>query len=161
VLLSSFVSDTTSSKVEIVFSFDTTGSMASCLQQVRDKVSETVSRLIKDIKDIRIGIIAHGDYCDDVDNNYYCIKKVDLSNDVEKICQFVRSVGATGGGDAEECYELALREANSFSWSEDTSKAVVIIGDEVPHPPSYTDQKINWFDELDRLIEKKDKSLWY
>jgi len=72
-LLQSFVGDK-SSKVEIVFSFDTTGSMAPCLGKVREKVSETVQRLLKDIKNIRIGVIAHGDYCDDV--NTYAIKKI-------------------------------------------------------------------------------------
>jgi hypothetical protein len=62
-LLNSFAKDATSSNVEIVFSFDTTGSMAACLALVRKKVSETVWRLMKDIPNIRIGIIAHGDYC--------------------------------------------------------------------------------------------------
>jgi hypothetical protein len=28
-----------------------------------------------------------------------------------------------------------------------------MIGDEVPHPPSYTTEKINWFDEVDRLVQ--------
>jgi len=153
-LLQSFVGDS-SSKVEIVFSFDTTGSMAPCLGKVREKVTETVTRLIKDIKDIRIGIIAHGDYCDDV--NTYAIKTLDLTSKVKKIREFVTNVSATGGGDAPEAYELALREAYNFSWSEDSSKALVIIGDEVPHPPSFTDQKINWFDCLDRLTERNIK----
>jgi len=93
-LLTSFVSESSSSKVEIVFSFDTTGSMASCLGKVREKVSETVTRLIQDIKDIRIGIIAHGDYCDDVSK--YAIKKIDLTNNVKEICDFVNTVEATG-----------------------------------------------------------------
>lgn len=61
---------------------------------------------------------------------------------------------ATGGGDAPEAYELALREANDMSWSPETAKALVMIGDEVPHPPSYTTEKINWFDECDKLSEK-------
>lgn len=49
-------------------------------------------------------------------------------------------------------YELALREARFFSWEDDTSKALVIIGDEVPHEPSYTTEKINWWEELDCLV---------
>jgi hypothetical protein len=40
-LLASFASGATSSNVEIVFSFDTTGSMSSCLGEVRKKVQET------------------------------------------------------------------------------------------------------------------------
>ncbi|MDF5714604.1 MAG: hypothetical protein PUP93_12125 [Rhizonema sp. NSF051] len=54
-----------SSNIEVVFSFDTTGSMYPCLTQVRRKIKETVTRLINEITLIRIGIIAHGDYCDE------------------------------------------------------------------------------------------------
>jgi hypothetical protein len=59
---------------------------------------------------------------------------------------------ATGGGDAPEAYELALREARKLSWTKGYSKALVIIGDEVPHCPSYTTEKINWFDEVVDII---------
>jgi len=147
-LLASFAAGAKSSSVEIVFSFDTTGSMSACLAEVRSKVTETVNRLMKDIPSIRIGIIAHGDYCD---YSNYVVKTLDLSKDVKAIREFVNKVSSTGGGDAPEAYELALREAKDFSWSKDTSKALVIIGDEVPHTPSYTTEKINWFNELDEL----------
>eukprot|EP01102_Stenamoeba_stenopodia_P011325 TRINITY_DN3468_c0_g1_i1.p1 TRINITY_DN3468_c0_g1~~TRINITY_DN3468_c0_g1_i1.p1 ORF type:complete len:716 (+),score=182.00 TRINITY_DN3468_c0_g1_i1:90-2237(+) len=149
-LLASFASDAKSSSVEIVFSFDTTGSMSACLGQVRAKVEETVQRLMKDIKNIKIGIINHGDYCD----NTKAIDVLDLSDNVSKICKFIRTTASTSGGDSPECYEYALQTANELSWSDDASKALVVIGDEVPHPPSYTTENINWFDELDRLVAK-------
>jgi len=150
-LLSSFASGSSSSNVEIVFSFDTTGSMSSCLAEVRKKVKETVTRLMKDIPKIRIGIIAHGDYCDY--SGTYVVKKVDLTDDVNALCSFVETVQATGGGDAPECYELALRTAREMKWTEGYSKALVVIGDDVPHPPSFTTEKINWFEETDKLAE--------
>ena len=50
--------------IDIVFSFDTTGSMYPCLTQVRRKVKETVKFLFEEVPNIRIGIITHGDYCD-------------------------------------------------------------------------------------------------
>lgn len=152
-LLTSFALTAGSSSVEIIFSFDTTGSMASCLGEVRSKVSETVTRLLKDIPKIRIGIIAHGDYCDDATSSR-TIQMLDFSDDVATICKFVNTVGSTGGGDAPEAYELALQYARKkFSWSPDYSKALVMIGDEVPHPPSYTTKKINWKTETDKLSE--------
>lgn len=40
-----------------------------------------------------------------------------------------------------------------MSWSPDYSKALVMIGDEVPHCPSYTTEKINWWDEVDKLVD--------
>ena len=50
-----------------------------------------------------------------------------------------------------QCYEWALRKAQSLDWSENSAKALIMIGDCEPHPPSYTDQNINWWDELDVL----------
>ena len=40
-----------------------------------------------------------------------------------------------------------------LSWTPESSRALVMIGDEVPHPPSYTTEKFNWFDECDHLAE--------
>ena len=50
--------------IDMMVSFDTTGSMYPCLTQVRRNVSELVTRLFKEVPGIRIGVIAHGDYCD-------------------------------------------------------------------------------------------------
>src|SRR5215468_12507605 len=82
--------------VEVVFSFDTTGSMYPCLTQVRRNVKSTVTRLFKEIPGIRIGIIAHGDYCDK--GSSYVTKTLDLTDDVSSITRFVERVGPTGGG---------------------------------------------------------------
>jgi hypothetical protein len=139
------------SNVEVVFSFDTTGSMYPCLTQVRRKIKSTVTRLAEEIPGIRIGIIAHGDYCDE--GSTYVTRAFDLSADAEAICQFVEKVGPTGGGDAPECYELVLHEAQSLSWSPGASKAFVLIGDDLPHPPAYTPRKLNWRTEVDKLAK--------
>jgi hypothetical protein len=135
--------------VEVVFSFDTTGSMYPCLTQVRRHVKATVTRLSEEIPGIRIGIIAHGDYCDK--GSTYVTRHLDLTDDVAAICKFVEAVKPTGGGDAPECYELVLREAQGLSWTAGTHKALVLIGDDVPHPPAHTPDKINWRDEVDKL----------
>lgn len=38
-----------------------------------------------------------------------------------------------------------------MDWSEDSAKALVVIGDAPPHPPSYTDQNIDWWNETELL----------
>ncbi len=138
--------------IEIVFSFDTTGSMYPCLTQVRRKIKETVSRLLNEIPGIRIGIIAHGDYCDE--NKTYVTKTLDLSGEVDEICNFVQNVEATYGGDAPECYELVLHQTQSLSWSKDSHKTLVMIGDDIPHAPARNPQKLNWRTELKTLISQ-------
>jgi hypothetical protein len=142
-----------SEAIEVVVSFDTTGSMFPCLTQVRREVKETVTRLFKEIPNIRIGIIAHGDYCDA--GSTYVTKQFDLSDDPKAICKFVETVGATGGGDAEECYELVLHQSKSLSWSAGKSKVLVLMGDDVPHGPNYAQntKKLDWRNELDLLSE--------
>lgn len=136
-------------KIEVVFSFDTTGSMYPCLTQVRRKVGETVKRLMSEIPGIRIGIIAHGDYCDA--GSTYVTKALDLTDDGDAIVRFVEKVGPTGGGDAPECYELVLHEARSMSWTKDYTKVFVLIGDDVPHGPKQNPKKLDWRAEVDAL----------
>lgn len=137
--------------IEVVFSFDTTGSMYPCLTQVRRNLKSTITRLLDEIPGIRIGIVAHGDYCDA--GSTYVTKHLNLSGDVDTICNFVQNVGQTGGGDAPECYELVLHEAQSLAWSPSSTKVLVMIGDDIPHAPAQTPQKLNWRKELDRLTE--------
>ncbi len=141
----------TSSPVEVVFSFDTTGSMYPCLTQVRRHIKSTVTRLCEEIPGIRIGIIAHGDYCDA--GSTYVTRHLPLSDDVETICKFVEQVGPTGGGDAPECYELVLHEALEHTWSADATKALVLIGDDVPHPPAHNPGRLDWRKEAKALTE--------
>ncbi|GAM23849.1 hypothetical protein SAMD00019534_070240 [Acytostelium subglobosum LB1] len=148
-LLKSFAETSISSDVEIVFCFDTTGSMASIIQNVRTQVESTVSRLIKDIPNIRIGIMGLGDYCDAAK----VLTTLDLTQNLEELVQFIKNVPATSGGDAPEAYEWALRKAKTLSWSTHTSKAFVMIGDANPHEPSHTNLSINWFEECDDLYD--------
>ncbi len=143
-----------SDSIDVCISFDTTGSMYPCLTQVRRSVAQTVKTLFRDIPDLRISIIAHGDYCDAT--RYYVTKILDFSRDVDKVTRFVSSVGRTGGGDAPECYELVLYEARTkLNWQSGRSKVIVMIGDDIPHPPHYSMNtlKIDWRNELGLLLE--------
>ena len=98
--------------VEVVFSFDTTGSMYACLAEVRRGIKEAVRRLQREVPGIRIAIVAHGDYCDA--QSSYVTRLQDFSQDEAALCRFVENVGATGGGDADECYELVLRQGGDL-----------------------------------------------
>jgi predicted DNA-binding WGR domain protein len=140
-----------STPVEVVFSFDTTGSMYPCLTQVRRHVKSTVTRLGEEVPGIRIGIIAHGDYCDQ--RSTYVTRHLPLTSDVDAICRFVETVGPTGGGDAPECYELVLHEAQSQPWTAEATKALVLIGDDVPHPPAHNPGRLDWRQEAVALTK--------
>lgn len=140
--------------IQIVISFDTTGSMYPCLTQTRRHIIQTVSRLFKDIANLEIAIIAHGDYCDK--GHTYVTKILDFSNNIDEIVQFVSTVEPTNGGDSPECYELVLNEARTkLNWKAGKSKVLVIIGDDVPHSANYPGNinRIDWRNELGLLIE--------
>lgn len=147
--------------MDVVISFDTTGSMSSYLDQVRSKMSEIIERLFTDLPTLRIGIIAHGDYCD---KHTYITKHHQLSNDVGSLVDFVKEVRSTGGGDWEECYELVLHEARlNMNWSKgDANRALIMIGDAIPHEPNYSlnKKKLNWRNETLKLHEELEVKIY-
>ena len=150
--------------VEIVFSFDTTGSMSQCIDEVREKLRDTIQRLLGDVPFLKIAVIAHGDYCDR--NEFYTLKSIDFNNDINALDMFVKDVNGTGGGDWEECYEYVLRQVRGLSWSPGTQRSLVMIGDAIPHgqdfylnpstnrclPPELQGANIDWKEETERLF---------
>ena len=103
---------------------------------------------------IRISIIAHGDYCDE--HSSYLVKWIDLGGSLSDLCDFVQNVDRTGGGDGPECYELVLKRAReALSWTPGSQRALVLIGDNLPHEPGYTyggkTYNIDWREECKEL----------
>jgi len=145
--------------VEVVLSFDTTGSMYGHLDEVRRNLAGLIKTLTARVPNIRIGVIAHGDYCDA--DSSYVIKFLPLMTDYSKLEDFVAHVGATGGGDAPECYELALNKANkAMGWAAGArARALVLVGDANPHEVGYSwggkTVKIDWRNQLKGLAGQK------
>jgi hypothetical protein len=134
---------------EVVFSFDTTGSMSPCIAAVRKDVEKTCQDLFSLFPGLRIGLIAHGDYCD----GQKCMSSLRLTDDQKAIARFVQGVPNTNGGDSPECYEYVLRVAQEMGWSEGVGKMLVLIGDDMPHPPDFpgAPMRLDWREELDYL----------
>lgn len=136
---------------EIVFLFDTTGSMNAWIGAVRKVVEGCCEQMSSDIPGLKIGIMCVGDYCDAAN---YVVKKLKLTDNWEEICDFIRNTPNTGGGDEPEAYELALREAQDMDWTPDIpGKALVFIGDAYPHEVDYpgNEEGLDWRVELRHL----------
>lgn len=138
--------------MEIVFSFDDTGSMYSCRQQVRREIEQLVNKLFSLNSEMRIGIIIHNDYCD-----RDTIQLLDLTADKDKIIGFINRGSSCGGGDSDECYELVINNFHSkFSWKTD-KRVAVLIGDCEPHRKGYTyggiKVEIDWKEEIKKCSE--------
>ena len=153
-------------KLDMVIAFDTTGSMAAYIEDVRNQVSEMIPRLFKDNEDLRLGIVAFGDYCDmenrdNFGDAYQCIP---LTNNENDIIKFVKESKDTSGGDGDEFYEFVLKKIIDESpWREDSSKAILLIADADPHEIGYTYEdyvvgnQIDWKTEAKKAAKMKIK----
>lgn len=141
-------------KLDLVIAFDTTGSMREYIKTVRDGVATLIPELFHDNEDLKLGIVAFGDYCDmngpeDFGNAYQCYK---LSSNKGRLIQFVRQTKDTCGGDEPEFYELVIRKiVNETQWREGASRSVLLIGDSMPH----SEGVINWWIEAKKAAKQK------
>lgn len=128
-------------QLDMVIAFDTTGSMAAFIDDVRKEVSELIPRLFRANPDLRLGIVAFGDYCDmpnakEFGNAYQCIQLTDNENSLIK---FVKDSQDTDGGDGDEFYELVIKKiVEETNWRNDSKKSVLLIADAVPHNLGYS-----------------------
>lgn len=153
-------------KLDMVIAFDTTGSMAAYIQDVRRQVADMIPRLFKDNEDLRLGVVAFGDYCDmknreDFGDAYQCIP---LTNNENDIIKFVKESKNTSGGDGDEFYELVLKKIIDESpWRKDSLKAILLIADADPHEIGYTyrdyveGNQIDWKAEARKAADMKIK----
>lgn len=165
-------------KLDMVIAFDTTGSMNSYIDSVRSHITELIPKLFSTNPDLRIGIVAFGDYCDMPNKNTFgkAYQVLDLTNDEKKIIDFVRKAQRTSGGDGDEFYELVIKKiTEETSWREDSTKAVLLIADAAPHRVGYSyrdivqNSQIDWREEAKKAALKGikfdtltiDRTEWY
>lgn len=145
-------------KLDMMIAFDTTGSMAQYIGAVRQEVAELIPRLFKDNDDLRLGIVAFGDYCDMTNaktfgDAYQCLIPTDNANDLIK---FVRESKNTSGGDWEEFYELVIKKiVEETPWREGSTRSILLIADAEPHELGYSYNDYVVGNQIDWRIEAK------
>ena len=139
---------------DVVFSFDDTGSMSACRRIVRDYIDKVSADLLVQFKNLRVGVMIHGDYydCNGKDVDSPCVS-LDLTKDWVSIKRFLEAPRKFGGGDEPECYEYVLYKSKSLTWRLNSNKILVMIGDSIPHEPNYSMNvlKLNWRNEISNL----------
>lgn len=147
------VEATSDGKLDIVIAFDTTGSMSSYIDDVKKHVTELVSKLLDANPDMRIGVVAFGDYCDMPQKGVFgkAYQVLPLTDNRDKIINFVRNAENTSGGDNDEFYELVIKKiTEETDWRKDATKSVLLIADARPHAVGYSysnrveKSQINW-----------------
>ena len=138
-------SSTTDGMLDMVIAFDTTGSMSAYINAVKTHVKELVPKLFSSNPDLRIGIVAFGDYCDmkSKDNFGRAYQVLGLTNDENEIIKFINEAQNTNGGDGDEFYELVIKKiTEETTWREGSTKAVLLIADAAPHEVGYSYRNI-------------------
>lgn len=145
-------------KLDMVIAFDTTGSMAQYIGAVRKEVSELIPQLFKDNEDLRLGIVAFGDYCD-MDNAQTfgdAYQSIQLTSNENELIKFVLNSKDTSGGDGPEFYELVLRKiVEETQWRENSTCSILLIADAVPHELGYTYQDLVVGNQIDWRVEAR------
>lgn len=156
---------TTSSdgRLDMVIAFDTTGSMRSYIDAVKEHVKELIPKLFKQNPDLRIGIVAFGDYCDMPSKDRFgkAYQVCELTDNENRLIEFITKAQNTRGGDGDEFYELVIKKiVEETNWREGSTKAVLLIADAEPYRVgySYSDRVVNnqidWREEAKKAAEK-------
>lgn len=143
-------------KLDMVIAFDTTGSMAMYIDAVRKEVSDMIPELFRDNEDLRLGIVAFGDYCDMVNAQTFgkAYQHVDLTDNENDLIKFVLESSNTSGGDGDEFYELVIKKiVEESSWREGSTRVILLISDAEPHPLGYTYRDYVVGNQIDWRVE--------
>ncbi len=116
--------------LEIVFVFDSTGSMDSVLSAAKRRIFRMVEVLNALVPSARIGIVTYRDHGA---TEQYVTRAVPVTHDVYRVMNFMHTIEANGGGDFAEAVLDGLKEATSQRWQSNSRRVVVLIGDAPPH----------------------------
>ncbi len=153
-------------KLDMVIAFDTTGSMAQYIGAVRKEVMDLIPQLFRENEDLRLGIVAFGDYCDMKNSQEFgdAYQVVAPTNNVNELVGFVVTSKDTFGGDGPEFYELVLKKiVEETPWREGSTRSILLIADSEPHELGYScenfvkDNKIDWREEARKASRKRIK----
>lgn len=109
---------TASRSVQLCFMVDCTGSMASYIQEVKEKIQMIVDRSKGEFPDLNLAVafVGYRDHCDGAQRTVV----LNFTASVLQFKSFVGSVQATGGGDAPEDVFGGFEEVTKLTWNEPT-----------------------------------------
>jgi predicted RNA-binding Zn-ribbon protein involved in translation (DUF1610 family) len=114
--------------VDIVFVFDTTGSMDVEINGAINSCTEFAENLEKEGRDYRLGLITFGDEIRGVYNSDHS-----LTSSVSEFKTWLSELIAEGGGDDPENTFGALKEATQMNFREDSQVLFLLITDDQIH----------------------------
>ena len=149
--------------LDMVIAFDTTGSMYTYIEAVKLNIKELIPKLFEQNSNLRIGLVAFGDYCDMLSKDKFgkAYQVCELTDNENRLIEFITKAQSTSGGDSDEFYELVIKKiVEETNWREGSTKAVLLIADAEPHRVGYSyndrvvNNQIDWREEAKKAAEK-------
>ncbi|MFK7740722.1 MAG: VWA domain-containing protein [Planctomycetota bacterium] len=124
------VAELQSSGLDIVFVFDSTGSMTRTIEDTKSSIVEMLEVLRSLVPGARVGLVT---YRDRSRREEYLVRHVPLDLDYWRATNFVQFIGAEGGGDRPEDVMAGIQQAFSQKWRPQARRVVVLAGDAPTH----------------------------
>jgi hypothetical protein len=119
--------------LDIVITFDSTGSMGGEIREVKEQIKRIGGTLLKMVPKARISICTYRDNGDD-----YVVEGLPLTSDITEIDRFLAGISAGGGGDEPEAVQEGLRwSVNNNQFRPNARKMLLLFGDAPPHPQDH------------------------
>ena len=131
----------TAGNVNVVFCIDTTGSMDTYINGVKDRAIEFSQILASKGAGFKLGLVGFGDLYEKEKMAVY-----NFTNDVAKFQKQVKNIPRTYGGDIPESaldsLETAVELLQTAKVSADTQSIFILITDAPPHVPTYSGKTV-------------------
>jgi len=121
---------------DVLFSFDSTGSMGGVIDSAKSGANEIMTRVFADIPGSQFGVVDFRDDGDAGPGPYQLKQSITLNQ--AAVTAAINTVNAGGGGDFSEAYAWALYNSytdGATGWVGGHQKFVVMFGDTTPHDP--------------------------
>lgn len=128
------VHDLQETGLEIVFVFDSTGSMTRTIAATKSTILQMLAVLRFLVPDARVALVT---YRDQDRSSEYVVRQAPLDDDYWRTTNFVQFVSAEGGGDRPEDVHAGLSAAFGQQWAPGARRVVVLAGDAPPHRADY------------------------
>ena len=135
--------------LDIVFVFDSTGSMGGIILEVKTRIRQLMKVVKYLVPNARLGLVTYRDRPKyDLDDFEYTVKFIKLTKGttegMQKLSKFLRETEAYGGGDIPEAVLDGVGTAiRKSGWNPKAKRIIIVFGDAPPRPEANGLTKIN------------------
>jgi hypothetical protein len=134
----------TPAHTDVMFLFDTSGSMSSELQEAKEEMLKVMANVATKLPDVEYGVAEVRDYSpsiysygEEVEEGVFPWKLDQaITSTQADVVKAIEPLSAFGGGDGPESYGRALWETDTnpnVGWRPDAQHVIILVADNVPH----------------------------